>query len=401
MPTYSIYDILFLVSEIAVFILLCLGLLLAMKLNRKRMILILIFSGFFRFLFCLYFASKLSDSYIQFFNRANPEFIWFGTGLVKWLVYYVRLFLTGNSYLATVGFFSGFGMIGQVFYLASYDHLARKATQHDLLVYGHRYWPYILIMLWPSYLLWTCGLGKDSLSFFGIAICVYCFVSYGHRSPVKLILFLFSFCLIFVIRPYLLIVFMGALFLGFVVFNNRVSYLMKVLVAIIAFVSFLLFLPVLLKVGHINAFTYLDIVNRGYINQVHQSIGTAIPVPTNNPRYLPLFLPWTMFANTFLPLFYPMHNLAAFMASIENTFLLFFVVQLIRYRKYYKQLVSYFPRLFFLFYLFLSGMGLLGLLNTNLGLAMRQKTMYTPCLLIICCLVLVSAKYVRIKSWQK
>jgi len=94
-------------------------------------------------------------------------------------------------------------------------------------------------------------------------------------------------------------------------------------------------------------------------------------------------------------------NLIGVIASVENLVLLYLTWHYCKYRRFlyqffstrYQQLLKYME-----FYL-LMGIGFLGLLNTNLGLAMREKIMFTaPFMLLIAMSFLVSKKYRKMRS---
>lgn len=371
------------------------------RIQCKKINLIYLLSIFFHMLACVLFSMSDSDSYHQFFLDATPYFTWYGTEFVKWLTWYVRYYIAGDSYLGAVAFFSGFGLLGQVVYVLIFDRISLYLAGHDLCAARKSIWPYAVILLWPSYILWTCGVGKDSLCFFGIAICIYSVINIA-KNPLRYgLYFILAFTLIFMIRPYLFLVFGSTFCFAYVLLNKKVPFLFKFTLFVVLAVSFYLLLPTLMEIGRISTFSYDSVVNRSYVGLVAQSKGTAIPVPTDNPHLLPLFLPWTMFANGFLPLFYPMYNVKALFASIENLVFLWFIFNFIKHRGFYKQIIQCVPLLKLGLYFFLSGLGLLAILNTNLGLAMRQKTMYTPTILILCCLTILVAKHHRRKPCQK
>ena len=107
------------------------------------------------FLAASLFSTFTFDSASQFFGGATPVFILKAgtTHLVQNIVWYVREYITGDSYLATVYFFSAAAFIGGVAWYLLFLQLAQA-----LEVSNQRYiFPALVIMCWPSFLFFTCG----------------------------------------------------------------------------------------------------------------------------------------------------------------------------------------------------------------------------------------------------
>ena len=97
---------------------------------------------------CAYiYTLQLSDSFLYFFKMATPEYTGLGTDFVTNLTWYVRYFITGDSYLATIFFFSAFAFIGSVLWYLLFLQLAESVgIQRRSYLF-----PALVIMFWPSF----------------------------------------------------------------------------------------------------------------------------------------------------------------------------------------------------------------------------------------------------------
>jgi hypothetical protein len=86
-----------------------------------------------------------------------------------------------------------------------------------------------------------------------------------------------------------------------------------------------------------------------------------------------------MVVNMYLPLFLGAKgNFFAIYLSFENAILLIMSIRLFLKRKQLAMIKKESPVVSYLWYYFVFGIMLLGLINANLGLASREKMMYIP-----------------------
>jgi hypothetical protein len=126
--------------------------------------------------------------------------------------------------------------------------------------------------------------------------------------------------------------------------------------------------------------------------QAYQDIGTSFPMPSKNPAFMLLLLPYSFIMNLFFPLFILARNLQSFLQSFENAFLVYLAYYFYRSRDLVFQFAkrTVFIKIFFFF--FVTGIIFIALINTNLGLATREKAMYVPAFFILIGLVYVYKK---------
>lgn len=331
-----------------------------------------------------YYSLGKSDSVVQFFQFATPIFRDFGTNFVKNMVWYVRYFFTGDSILATFYFFLIFSFLGSVMWYILYIKCAKRYQLNLGLV-----WPALLLMCWPSSLVFTAGMGKDSMCFFFIPLAILAYLNILDKKQVFYNSFIFAISLgvLYVLRPYLLMIFIFAMCLQSV--NKKQDFKIKnlFLFSAIIGIAVFVFIFVLNTQGDVSTIDINTIASRSLKQQDMQAVGTHFDMPSDNPIIRLLLLPYSFVMNLCFPIFYLARNVEGFSASFENLLLLSLILRLIKSRKLIINLLKKDVNLTFIFYFFIFGMTFMAFLNTNLGLSMRQKTMYLPCLLILYCLV--------------
>lgn len=324
-----------------------------------------------------------ADSTVYFYG-AQPSF-GFNTQFAQFISWYMRDFFWGDSLLSAFFFSSLFGYFGDVLYVLSlfeiFNRLDLKINSRLMLA------PLFILLFWPTHIYFTVAIVKDSGAYFCIALFTYALVSMRSYPLFKISLVLIAAILAFIIRPYLLIdFFLGACLLFF--FSRKIQFSKKLILLIGLMLIMYFFIDFLLKMGGVSQASFADIGGRFVKNQVLQESGTSIPVPTTNPYFTLLFLPYLFLANLFLPLFIFAKNMVGILASFENAVFIWLCYYAIKHRQYWKILNQKIPVMSLLLYFAISGIGFLSLMNTNLGLATREKTMFVPImLLLICCVI--------------
>lgn len=338
-----------------------------------------------------YFYSRMhTDSVDQYFALATPDFQGFGTAFVENMTWYVRYLFTGDSVLATFYIFTSFTFLGSVLWYTLYLRLASKLniSKPSLI------WPALILMCWPSFLFFTSGIGKDSLSFFFIPLILLCYLNLQEKRMQVWNLFLITFSLfaLFCLRPYLMMVFGLAYSLYTLKGVRRLS-----VGAIIAWI--LIFILTLYAAswslqaqGHFDDISLTSITERSAMQQNAQAIGTFFKMPSDNPIERLFLLPYSFIMNLCFPLIYLARNIQGYLASVENFVLIAILWKIFKQRQMVKQFFMQTSLLRFMFILFIVGMFFIAAVNTNLGLSMRQKSMYLPVILIIYCLLYVKKK---------
>lgn len=322
-----------------------------------------------------------TDSLMQFFLNAQPHFHGLGTPFICNMVWYVRHFITGDSYTATLYFFASFSFLGSVLWYLLFLQLAQilKINNQKLI------FPALIIMCWPSYFVFTAGIGKDSLTFFLIPVFLLSMnqlVTQQQKKPLMIFNILLSVTLLTLMRPYLLMIILAAYFLSTFKNIKSISGLHVILMLFIAPLLVFAIFWVLKNQAGTGLNQIQDISNMAVHQQTLLNEGTSFPMLSTNPAIVFLLLPYSFAMNLTMPLFIFAHSAITLFASFENSFLLYLIYQSWRRRKIYK-IIKQTDGVRLCFSFFIVGMSFLSLINTNLGLATRQKTMYVPALLVV------------------
>ena len=348
----------------------------------QRSCFVILFCGVGHYVGTLMYPLVPQDSFVQFFQGASPNFNWVNsTQIVKCITWHVREYLTGDSYLATLYFFSAFSFVGSVLWYLLYLQLAQA-----LNISNQKYiFPALVIMCWPSFLFFTCGIVKDSWCYFLIPLVFLSWNQFHYERKNRVMMLFLIFLSLFVMiltRSYLLMVFAGAYYLSkFEGFKK---------LTLLNVVSILIILPIFIYVVYwVNGSeTTLDSVsNRAVFQQTHQNKGSSFPMLTKDPKFVLFALPYNFIMNLIMPMFIFARNIVGYTASLENVFLVYLIYRFWKKRRVYKLIKNQLKPVKLYMSFFIVGMSFMSLINTNLGLAMRQKSMYMPCLLVIMMLV--------------
>ena len=108
---------------------------------------------------------------------------------------------------------------------------------------------------------------------------------------------------------------------------------------------------------------------------------------TKDPKFVLFALPYNFTMNLVMPMFIFARNIVGYTASLENVFLVYLIYRFWKKRRVYQLIKNKLKPVKLYMSFFIVGMSFMSLINTNLGLAMRQKSMYMPFLLVIMMLV--------------
>lgn len=350
-------------------------------------------------IYCFFTLSKGGDArgyFNGYWTVANSSSIE-GSGLITKFVQLLRAYIFGSSYLGTFAFFALLGSLSAIFYLIIFTELLKKIQQYYDISFSLskiKKYSYLLV-LWPSSLFWGSSIGKDSLSYFLIALFFLCLLKVKNHIIYPILLVL-SFGFFSLLRPYLFLIVLAA-FLFWLLFSQNWQQKMGVKFAVLMIVValFIGFSGMIAHYGGFSSYSIEDIANRGMQSQQNLSEGTYFSVAMHNPYLLLLLLPVAMLGNLLFPLFIYASNVFGILASFENLLLCIFVWSFIKSLAAWKKINNISFIFSYMFWFFIFGMVYLGIMNTNLGLAARQKLMFLPIFLIIIFVTLLSKKQLR------
>lgn len=369
----------------------CFYLLQKFDLNRSPILCALVLSaiGHFMGAWALFeFAMRIGADSCFYFTNATMKYQGTGYWFAFLILGYAKHYLLEESFLGAFLISGAIGLISSTYLVIAYRILLNRIyAGYQPYYYLDRkqlVYPIMLLFCWPSYFFWSAGIIKDNFAFFAITMALFVIVRGKLTFSSFITLFLASF-LGFMVRPYLFIIFAISGFLYTLLASNiKLNY--KLTIVGMIWIVFSMLSPLLNNYSSMvhfpDATTLRNIGEYAIRQQGYMAIGSSIPVPTHNPYLMFLFIPWLVSANLLLPLIYGAKNLIGLISSIENLYLLWWIVWYLHNRKYWRQLSQHFQIVKFLMLYFLFGMTCLSIMCTNLGLAMREKMMYVPALLL-------------------
>lgn len=249
------------------------------------------------------------------------------------------------------------------------------------------------ILYFPSPLFWAGGVSKDTYTYMGTALFVYCaheFFILKKRKPIVVVLLLFSSWLILSIKPYIFIVlFPGGLLW---IFYDKLTKIRN------PFVSFILFPIMIAVISALSYFVLTSLSSSMDKFSVDKAFETA--AVTNNDLKqdyyggssfdigsfdgsaadaLKLTFP-AINAGLFRPAIFEARSLVLLLAGLENTFLLLFTLYVI-YKakpKVFFGIISKNPLLLFCIIYSILFAYMIGITTSNFGALVRFKIPLIP-----------------------
>ncbi len=317
---------------------------------------------FFTLVYYFYTLNNLADS-LGYYRRVLYSYnIWsdtFGQGtiFISFLIYPLVKYL-GLTYFGSFFVFSFFGFLG-FYYLVK---ILIRITDNKWTN-----WFYLLLL--PNIHFWSVAIGKDSLIFFGIS-----FLAYLYFFKKKWFLYIFPLFLVAFIRLHILFFILLAFGFTQLVLNKRLKFFYKIAISLFLLITLYVLFPFLMaRVG----FTETEslIAQFEALETTKVEGGTSIDMSNQN-----LLVKWLSYM--FRPLFFDANSPLLLISSMENSvwLLIFFNI----FRRI-RTKINYLYKSFFWFS-FLSIFTLSipsAYILINLGIAVRQKTMVFPFVIIV------------------
>ena len=356
------------VSLVGVFVL---GLALTSKLGKwfglpvKYGILIYLWHTSFCVLYIFYSMSNPADSLVYFVRSLTwNQFPTIGTNFV---IAFTSLFTQdlGFSYGGTFFIYNIIGTAGLIAFSASLRETLRGTSRRVR-------WAVTILPFLPSFSFWSTAIGKDSLAFFGIGLVCWTTASPFKRYPAMVI----GVLALFAVRPHMAGILLICLSFAFLLAKEG-SLWSKLLLNAVA-------LPfsasvIVVALGYLGLGEDISVDQLTTYMEQRQSYnlegGSSIDIAQAS-------VPARIFTYLFRPLFFETYGMFGFVVSIENLILLGAFVAFCLNLIWRRSCLSRFQRVFCFLYIATSWL-VLANVTANLGIAIRQKTMFTPMLLLL------------------
>ena len=281
----------------------------------------------------------------------------------------------GMSILGTFLVFNFFGYIGLMAFDASLKTATNGASREARTIGS-------LVVFLPSASFWSSAIGKDSLSFMAIGLCLWASIDLVRRFP----LLAAAATLLFIVRPHIAALLLVALAVSLVI-SGRMQVVRRFGLVVIAVAAVSVVIPVALEYsGIVSEDETEDFVEFVEKRQAYNMDGGAgIDISS-------MSLPSKMFTYLFRPLPFEAHNIPAFAASLDNVVLLYLVIVAVMRRMGTKAQLFTSPNVLFLWAYTLSAWISLSMTTSNLGISVRQKWMFLPVLIFLLISMLSSSR---------
>lgn len=334
-------------------------------------------------------VSSIADASFYYAQSAYPARFGISNEFIIWIIHTIRVPLDGIAYGTMLDYFILFGTIGFIGFVYLYNILADVLFAESQELRPLAVLLLLVCIFSPGLNFWTSAIGKDGVIFTGVCMAAYGVMDWRKRW-LHLILGL---AIVFLARPYIL---------AFVIVAGAVQFLIAGRVSMVARAAGLIVVAVATYFAGpaIVDFTGLGSVDvlgvRDYI-EVRQGQNLEGGSSVDISQYNFVFQVLTYL---FRPLFFDANNMTALAASFDNALLVFIVLLALANVRVYRGLVREPPILLNLLFAG-AGISALAMTTANLGIAVRQKTMFLPSLFIVIAWGLEQARLRRLQRAQQ
>jgi hypothetical protein len=283
-------------------------------------------------------------------------------------VTYLTALLSSGLGLSKLGVFFVYNIFGSVGLLA-FDASLRSVTANKHLQIRRFA---TLIILLPSVSFWSSAIGKDSLAFMATGLALWAFLNLNRRAWLAI----FSVSIMLLVRPHVAALMVVAILVSLMA-QSRVEIWRRLLFGGGALFCALILVPFAMDYSGLgNSATSTTLLE--YIEQrqgYNMEGGGGIDISS-------MSLPLQMFTYLFRPLPLEAHSLTSLAVSFENVALLLFVVIGIGGWIKGRRMAAHIDWVF-LSVFSMSMWVLLASTTANLGIAVRQKWMFLPMIILL------------------
>jgi hypothetical protein len=335
-------------------------------------------------IFCVYYAwfalNNTADARGYFIRSFNSEIpLELGTPAVDLITSFYTQGI-GLSYLGTFLVYNVVGAIGLLALAAAFHEvLATKSSRTKLYA--------MVVLFLPGINFWSGAIGKDAPSLLGTGLLIWAALNLKRRWWAVLV----GVLIYVIVRPHIASVILVALALAMLV-SGKLSIIKKAMsIAVLAAPSAFAIQLTLSSIGMGESGVFSDAAEFiDYRQSVNIDGGSSVDISG-------MILPQQMFFFAFMPIFIGPGGLMGLVASFENMLILFLVSASALGMLRRKSSLPSTAKWFFLFFS-LAMWIILSMTTVNLGLALRQKWMFMPFLLIFCLSYLPERRIARSQS---
>lgn len=309
----------------------------------------------------VYTKTNLADSYTYYYDQgAFSGLPWTATSVMFIGKLTQLLKDSGATYLDCFMVFQTFGVLGILLLVMIFNEIQGK-TQARPSVLGN----YILFV--PSMYFWTSSIGKDAPMFFAVSLCTWSLLNMSTRLKQLVV----SILIMVMVRAHIALAAVLAIGIAYL-FHSRVSLPRKLVALLILTVSvsyLLIAVRYSFGVDLVDASSWSSFTERRALVESMDTASSSIAGASFPVRILSLL---------FRPFFFDAKSFASLFASVENVGSVLLFAYLLMHAKdilyLSKQVV--FVRFAWIYAAML--IVIVGFLNYNVGLGLRERVMVMP-----------------------
>ncbi|MCK0097478.1 hypothetical protein MWU60_18015 [Yoonia sp. F2084L] len=332
---------------------------------QKRAIALYLWHSFFCIFYFWYSLNNSADS-AQYYIRSLDHDSGFRFGTHG--VYHFLSFFTQVLKLSYGNLFLLFNIIGYIGLLsfASALQIVTERSHRQVRKFS------IAFIYLPGMSFWSSAIGKDAITFMAAGLATWAALDISRRAPVIAL----SALLFLVPRPHMAGIFLLSFCLALLISSRVGIYkkiaLLAVAVPLSAFgVQFALSYVGLGEASNLSAINDLFETRQGY----NLGGGSSVDIAA-------MSVPMRMFTYLFRPLLFDAGGILGLVVSLENLLLLGLLLAVILRKRRTRSALGRFEFVFFLLFV-LASWFVLANSTANLGIAIRQKTMFLPMLIVL------------------
>lgn len=332
------------------------------KSTKKRTLFIYVWHSIWCFVYCLYSLHNSADSLDYFLQAEYMPSMSVGSPAVILLTHILRVML-GLSYVGVFLIFNIFGALGLLAFDSSIRNLFNGNPKGLVLLAR-------LIVFLPGLSFWTSAIGKDSIAFMATGFLIWAWVGVQKRYFLAGL----SISTMFIVRPHIAIIALTSIFIS-ILFDVKIRRIYRLLNIGILMVVIGALYPIAMEYTGLSFSTLSDI--ESYIlfrRELNVEGGAALDLSEM------LFFAQVL-SYLFRPFFFDASNLLQVAASLENLVLVIFFFKF-AFNVTLRSICNLDYRVIFLSTYSISCLLLLSITTANLGIAVRQKWLFLPMMIL-------------------
>jgi hypothetical protein len=315
----------------------------------------------------LYAQSNVSDAAGYYYDELDFAAQGFGLGtlFVVWIVQGLKTTI-GGTFLDFFLLFQAFGFFGICALMRVFEELHESigVAQHPAI--------FALLFL-PGLHFWTSAIGKDGPLFCAVCLALWAAIDLRRRYLIMAVAIL----LMLLFRPHIALIGAAAV-AGTLLFDKQTGFRARVLLTAASLAG------LVVAVSTIKSTMYIDVTNADSVSDFlsrHEEVTKNADEAGESAVYGGYL--FRLFSLWFRPLFLDAQGLFGLIASLENVVILYVAAAVLINFRTIIAVAKTEPFMRYALLLMLGVSTLLSLVYYNVGLGLRQKTMFIPAVLVM------------------